>query len=134
MGIGWGLKKIVEINKTRTFSRSDAQEILPLLTRITNEASQVVARLITQLNGQADRYGKASELIEQEINQIVTRWQVKIEKLGAIPKGMWLVDFDNGTGYFCWKYPEPDILFHHGYQDGLTGRIMINENDQNPLI
>jgi len=38
---------------------------------------------------------------------------------------LWLVDFDNGEGYYCWSYPEPAITHYHGYDDGFAGRISI---------
>jgi len=25
---------------------------------------------------------------------------------GLEVKGLWLVDFDNGSGYYCWRYPK----------------------------
>ncbi len=45
--------------------------------------------------------------------------------LGLEAKGLWLVDFDNGDGYYCWSYPEPAITHYHGYGDGFGGRISI---------
>ena len=53
-------------------------------------------------------------------------WAEKIMQLGAEPKGLWLVDFDSGSGYYCWRYPEADVGFFHGYDDGYSGRVPIN--------
>ena len=44
---------------------------------------------------------------------------------GLEAKGLWLVDFDNGEGYYCWSYPESSITHYHGYDDGFAGRISI---------
>ena len=38
-------------------------------------------------------------------------------------KGLWLVDFDSGAGYYCWKYPEPSLDYFHGYEEGFAGRL-----------
>ena len=48
-----------------------------------------------------------------------------MEALGIVVKGLWLVDFDNGEGYYCWKYPEPAIRHYHGYDEGFAGRMKI---------
>ncbi|MCB0349012.1 MAG: DUF2203 family protein, partial [Bdellovibrionales bacterium] len=33
-----------------------------------------------------------------------------------------------GSSYFCWKYPEEDILFSHGYLEGFTSRVAIKQS------
>ena len=45
--------------------------------------------------------------------------------MGLEVKGLWLVDFDNGEGYYCWKYPESVVCHYHGYEDGFAGRMKI---------
>jgi hypothetical protein len=47
-------------------------------------------------------------------------------QLGCLPKGIWLVDFDNGEGYYCWRYGDDQIEYFHGYSDGFSGRIAIS--------
>lgn len=44
---------------------------------------------------------------------------------GAEVKGLWLVDFDNGEGYWCWKFGEDDIYYEHSYEAGFPGRKLI---------
>ena len=34
---------------------------------------------------------------------------------------MFLVDFDNGEGYYCWKWPEREVDHFHGYEEGFAG-------------
>lgn len=74
----------------------------------------------------ADKKSTRVQEIQKQIDEIIDRWQNKLERLGVRPKGLWLADFDNGQGYFCWKFPEVQILFKHGYSDGFTGRVPIN--------
>jgi hypothetical protein len=63
------------------------------------------------------------------VNLLVEKWNNKMIRLGGRPKGVWLADFDNGQGYFCWKFPETDILHTHGYNEGFTGRRVIGDQD-----
>ena len=50
-------------------------------------------------------------------------WAREILSLGVVIKGLWLVDFDSGAGYYCWKYPEPSLEYFHGYEEGFSGRL-----------
>ena len=45
-------------------------------------------------------------------------WAGEVQSLGLEAKGLWLVDFDNGEGYYCWCYPEETVAHYHGYADG----------------
>ena len=61
-----------------------------------------------------------------EEREAVQRWAHQMEALGAEVKGVWLVDFDNGTGYYCWKWPEEELAWFHTYEDGFGGRVRIH--------
>ena len=65
---------------------------------------------------------KRNEL-EAATNSIVESWAEEVTSLGCEVKGLWLVDWDCGDGYYCWKYPEDSIAFFHGYKDGFQGRV-----------
>lgn len=116
---------IIEINRRRTFSLGEAQDLLPLVFRMTEDASREVRKLMQCLEALPDRKGDRAKEFEAHIDVLIDRWQQKIERLGGKPKGLWLADFDNGDGYWCWKFPETTIMHHHGYQDGFSGRKMI---------
>ena len=66
---------------------------------------------------------RAATLIE--LDGVVAVWMDQAQGLGLEVKGLWLVDFDNGDGYYCWKYPEGAILHYHGYDEGFAGRMKI---------
>ena len=55
----------------------------------------------------------------------VARWAEELGSLGLEVKGAWLVDWDSGDGYFCWRYPEPALAHFHGYEDGFAGRVPV---------
>lgn len=122
--------EIINRQHGRFFSLEEAQEMLPLIYRVTEEASREVKYLMGCIDALADKKSARTVEIQDQINLIIEKWQNKLERLGAKPKGLWLADFDYGTGYYCWKFPEVKILHKHGYQDGFTGRILISSNEE----
>ena len=124
------LIEIVKHDQVRFFKLHQAQEILPLVYRVTEESAREVRYLMGCIEALPDKKSNRAFEIQDQINAIIEKWQNKLERLGAKPKGLWLADFDNGDGYFCWKFPETAILHKHGYQDGFTGRILISSNEE----
>lgn len=116
--------EVIEINQKRFFTLDEARYLLPIVRRVTKHAFSEVKKLSTQLSYVRDRAKKVA--VEDKIKNAVQEWQQKIKKLGCEAKGMWLVDFDSGEGYYCWHYPEPNIQFFHGYFDGYSGRVRIH--------
>jgi hypothetical protein len=116
------VENIVEIRRRKKFSLDEAKEILPLVFRLTEESAIFVKKRQKHLDALPNQKSEKALQIETEIAEVVQKWQSKLEKLGAVPKGLWLADFDNGFGYYCWKYPETDIVHWHGYQDGFSNR------------
>lgn len=121
------MTNIFEINKKKIFTLSDAENLLPLVYKLTEDYSKQVRKLINQLEAFPSKQCERAIEVEADINTLVEQWQNKIERLGAKPKGLWLADFDNGSGYYCWKYPETKIIFFHGYNEGFSGRKAIEE-------
>lgn len=119
------MENVIEINRKKTFTLEEARRLLPVVYRMTEESCKEVKTHLNRIDAFADKTHPSVASIEAEINLIIDRWQSKIEKLGGDPKGLWMADFDNGDGYYCWKYPETEINFWHGYQDGFSGRIVI---------
>ena len=98
--------------RRRTFTLDEARSALPGVLKLTEEA--------------ATRYGRFGEggIETEEARQgVVEDWARQIVALGAEIKGLWLVDFDSGGGYYCWKYPEPSLGHFHGYDEGFSGRM-----------
>jgi hypothetical protein len=116
--------QVIEINQKRFFNLTEARDLLPIVRRITERSFQEVKRLSSQLAYSKDKDKKAE--LEKEIQRTFQSWTAKLSKLGCDAKGMWLVDFDSGEGYFCWHYPEPSIQYFHGYFDGFRGRVRIH--------
>ncbi len=96
----------------KIFSYEEAAALLPEVQRLTNGAVQEVEVL-------------ANDAPRDEAQRIIGRWADDIIKIGAEVKGIWLVDFDNGSGYYCWQYPEESLQYFHGYDDGFRGRVKL---------
>ncbi len=122
--------EIINRQQGRFFTLEQVSELLPLVYRLTDESAREVKYLVGCLEALPDKKSDRASQIQDQINDLIERWQNKLERLGAKPKGLWLADFDFGTGYFCWKFPEVKILYKHGYQDGFTGRILISSNEE----
>lgn len=118
---------VFEFSKKKIFTLAQARELLPLIKRITDEASQLVSHNLGLLEALRTHDQTRTKALEEKINKVVAEWQTKIEKLGAEGKGLWLVDFDCGTGYLCWKHPEDTIDFFHGYTEGFQARKLISD-------
>ena len=96
----------------RTFTLPEARALLPKVRALTEAAATRYAR-----------FGEGGIETDEARHQVVEEWARQIVALGAEIKGLWLVDFDSGAGYYCWKYPEPSLGHFHGYEEGFSGRI-----------
>jgi len=95
----------------KIFSYEEAAALLPDVQRLTGEA--------------VERVDLLSEAAVDEYQNVVEEWAARVMSLGIEVKGLWLIDFDNGSGYYCWQWPEPSLQFFHGYEEGFGGRVML---------
>lgn len=106
------------------FSLQRARELLPHVKHVTADAVRQAEMLAAQMRGVAEDDPEHASL-SAALRDLVNGWADEIRALGLEAKGPWLVDFDNGEGYYCWSYPEPAISHFHGYEDGFQGRMKI---------
>jgi hypothetical protein len=106
------------------FSLAQACELLPQVKHLTADAVRRAETLAAQLQGLAEDNPEHASLSEA-LRDVVSGWADEVRALGLEAKGLWLVDFDNGEGYYCWSYPEAAITHYHGYDEGFAGRISI---------
>jgi hypothetical protein len=100
-----------------------ARAILPEVRRLTGDA---VARVEALTERRREELGPAEQVeVEQELARVVSVWIRGMEALGVDVKGAWLVDFDTGSGCYCWRWPEEQLEYFHGYDEGFTGRVRI---------
>jgi hypothetical protein len=108
-----------------TFTLQQARELLPQIKHLTADAVRRAESLASQLQGLADEDPVHVQL-SSALRDVVSAWADELRALGLEVKGLWLVDFDNGEGYYCWCYPEEAITHYHGYDEGFAGRIRIH--------
>jgi hypothetical protein len=106
----------------KIFTYDAALELFPEVRRLTERAvtdAAIVEAQMLALMGETPRR-------QFEVNTPAwSGWAKRVMALGCEVKGLWLVDFDNGEGYYCWKYPEPEIAYFHDYTSGFAGRTKI---------
>ena len=96
----------------RIFSYEQAVALLPDVRRLTSDAARRVEEWTSEE--------------PEDYERIVTEWAEAVMALGVDVKGLWLVDFDSGAGYYCWQHPEPALEYFHGYEEGFGGRVKLN--------
>jgi hypothetical protein len=108
----------------RIFSLDQARALLPEVKSLTADAVRRVEDLATRMQ-QAQETDSSRASLEENIEEAIREWSLAIERLGLEAKGLWLVDFDNGQGYYCWCYPEDTVSHFHDYDGGFRGRMKI---------
>lgn len=108
----------------RSFTLEEARRLLPEVRQLTEGAYKRMSGFLEDPERLPDEGEVDAETLE-EVNEIVSEWVGGIISLGCEIKGLWLVDFDCGHGYYCWKYPEESIEHYHSYEDGYSGRMKI---------
>ncbi len=113
------------MKSTRTWSYDEALSTFPVVRDLTAAAVKQIEGVARELSITDEGQEKREEL-EAARQQIVEQWTQEIESLGCEVKGLWLVDWDSGDGYFCWQYPEPSVAHYHDYESGFAGRVPVN--------
>ena len=133
------------------FNRSEAQELLPVITReleqvrrgkqtidqLEQELAQAAARIM-MLGGSIPNH---EELTKKRAEGLRLAAQLKqaierIQAIGCVVKDLdeGLVDFptlrDGQEVYLCWKLGEEHIAYWHGLEEGFAGRKPLDQSTQ----
>jgi hypothetical protein len=111
--------------ESRSWSLATAREMVAEVRRLTEAAVLEVEALEARRGEVPAGDAAARTALEQELARAVAGWVRAMEALGVEVKGRWLVDFDNGRGYYCWRWPEERLDYFHGYDEGFAGRVRI---------
>ena len=100
--------QIVPVEKL--FNLTEARDLLPLVLSITQKHQCELEPIQDRLNKMLSNDPRRNP-IEREYEQVVSKWKVKIEKLGASVHGLWVVEFNVGEGAISWRYPELGLKY-----------------------
>ncbi len=121
---------VIPIHSRRTFTREEAERLLPVVRRIT-ESAAARARSLTDELGFVPREEALHERLKGEIDLTVRRWAIKVSQLGCAPRGVWLVDFDSGNGWFSWRLGDEELSYFHPYES--SGPDLLQGEERTPL-
>ena len=128
-----GLAVIVQIGSpadSKLYVLTEASELLPVVRKVTENAYNRLSKLDDRLELMLLCDPRRTPIAD-EYEKIVRKWIASITRLGAIPNGLWRVDFDTGEGYLCWRFPELKIGYFRGYScefdDRKSVKSMIEE-------
>lgn len=111
---------------THLFTLEEARALLPEVQAMTQpvfELASSLSRELQEVEDQGDE--RRAEALRERLQVLVTTWAEAVRELGPQVKGLWLVDFDSGDGYWCWAYPEDELRHWHSYEGGYGARIAV---------
>jgi hypothetical protein len=108
----------------RRWTLEAARALLPDVRRRTERAFEEAQQLLAERDDHPPE-SPAWRDADGRVRVTVDRWAREMEALGLEVKGLWLVDFDSGAGFYCWRWPETELGFFHGYEEGFDGRVPI---------
>jgi hypothetical protein len=109
----------------KIFSYEEALATFADVKRRTEAAVKQVESLLNEVKNPEELRARQEELTEL-CEGIYRRWAKDIaQRHGCEAKGLWMVDWDSGGGYYCWQYPEEILCHFHEYDAGFEGRIPI---------
>jgi hypothetical protein len=115
----------------RVFTLQEASALMPKVQDLTAPVFQLAASLAEELQEADEQEDEPrAEELRERLQQLVESWAEAIRELGPEVKGLWLVDFDSGDGYWCWAYPEEVLNHWHSYEGGFSSRIPIGLKPQ----
>lgn len=110
--------------RPRIFTYEEALETFPAIRDLTAAAVRQVESIVGRIENLEEMESRKGEL-EAACDRVVRAWALEIQRRGCEIKGLWLVDWDCGDGYYCWQYPEETLCHFHGYEEGFDGRVQI---------
>ena len=108
----------------RIFSLNEAQNLVPVVKKITSDTVERVSGLVERME-EIPEDDPEFEEVRGEMETVVQGWADQLQRMGCEIRGLWLVDFDNGEGYYCWSYPENELDHFHDYNENFAARTRI---------
>jgi len=136
-------QQVVDLSRTGELTFEEAFERSRILKKLTGKYVEQVEARMSRLESLDSKDLDLILQLEKEVNQLIYEWHSKVRKLAGTPKGLWLVVFDSGFGYYCWKYPENCLEYWHSYAEGYESRkricleelpVLRSQNQVNPSL
>ena len=122
-------KRLKRSMENKIFTFEEARTLIAEVREKTAFADERLRALREQQSRVPPNSTRAIKLAEW-INTVINQWADEIMELGALPKGLWTVDFDSGEGfYFCWTLDEPDLTHFHRYEEGFVSRRPLEQQE-----
>ena len=109
------------MKERKIWTYDEVMEIFPLVRELTEQYYYSVKELEKAFKETIIPENEMEKL-EDEIGALKKEWVEEMYDIGAEIKGLWLVDFDHGSGYYCWKVGEKTLMYEHTYEEGFAGR------------
>lgn len=118
----------------RTFTRAEAQDLVPVLTELFAEARTIVEELLARrhdaVSADIDGHAVVDDDSAFRIRQLSELLKARLEMVSAMGLEIRRVDglvdiptFVNGeVGYFCWRFGDETIGEWHAVHEGCTER------------
>lgn len=111
---------------SRMFTLEEARNLMPRIQGITRPVFELASSLAEELQeAEASSDEVRADELRERLQALVESWSSAVRDLGPDVKGLWLVDFDSGDGYWCWAYPEPELSHWHSYEGGFSSRVPV---------
>ena len=91
----------------RVFNLEEAQKLTLEVRNLTAPVTHLAESMAQELQtAETQGHLALEEDLKERLKTLVESWTEGVQHLGGEVKGLWLVDFDAGHGYWCWSWPE----------------------------
>lgn len=106
------------------FTLEEANEILPLIKKITDKSSALVDQYLHDQNWymKSGAPEKKIKELDAKVQDELKKWAGKIGRLGLTVIGSNIVLFNNSVGWWSWFYGEDTVCHFHGYNETIQQR------------
>ena len=117
---------IPKIGRAQIFDLSEANQLLPVVIKITQRLHvknfEIESRLKRLLMADPRR-----RHYQDEFKENITEWKTKMEGLGVVVNNLWQIQFNVGSGFLCWQFPELVIAHFLPEDKSWEERIKLKE-------
>jgi len=117
----------IQVRRYRRVSLEQAQQLLPVVRRLTEASRCQLQPLAKQLHRMVPADPR-NPMLRKAYEQVVRHWAGKIERLGLKVHGLWQVGFDGGQGWYCWQSPERSIRYFLEYYAHYETRCLLQQH------